>query len=696
MDFACAKGEWFSDRKHTSNRTGGITMLGGQILHGGDYNPDQWLDCPEVLEEDVRLMKEANVNCVSLGIFAWAALEPEEGRYEFDWLEKIIDRLGEEGIQVVLATPSGAMPHWLTQKYPETMQVQADGKRNLPGKRHNFCYTSPVMREKIYQIDSALSERFGRKENVILWHLSNELGGNFADSSCHCELCQEAFRNWLKEKYGTLDNLNRAYWSTFWSHTYTDWSQLHSPAPHGETTMTALTLDWKRFVTYQMSDFVRTETAAVRTHSDLPLTTNFMYFFKGLDYGKMRDDLDIISWDNYPFWHKTKDEVPVAVRAAANHNIMRSLKKQPFLLMESTPSAVSWREFNPIKRPGMHMLSSMQAIAHGSDSVQYFQWRKGRGAYEKFHGAVVDHKNGSNTRTFRQVTELGERLRNISGLVDGTVNRPKAAMIFDWENWWALEDASGPRLDISYIDCILDHYQAFWEAGIDTDFLNMDDSLEGYAVVAAPLNYMYKPGYAEKVRRFVEGGGIYVTTYFSGIVDDTDLCFTGHHPLADVLGLEQEEIDAPSGDFPNSFRYGEKQYPAGSLRELIHASEETKVHSVYEEDYVKGEPVVTEHRYGKGAAWYIAAEPDMEFLRSFYGDRLKEAGVQNALGTDLPYGVTVAERMGSDGRSLVFVMNFRNEAVTVRGTGKWADAESERTYDGSMTLGAFECLVLRK
>ena len=165
-------------------------MLGGHILHGGDYNPDQWLDHPEVLEEDVRLMKEANVNCVSLGIFAWAVLEPEEGKYDFDWMERIIDRLAEEEIQVVLATPSGAMPHWLTQKYPEAMQVQADGKRNLPGKRHNFCYTSPVMRKKIHAIDSALSERFGRKKNVILWHLSNELGGNFADSSCHCELCQ--------------------------------------------------------------------------------------------------------------------------------------------------------------------------------------------------------------------------------------------------------------------------------------------------------------------------------------------------------------------------------------------------------------------------------------------------------------------------------------------------------------------------
>ena len=671
-------------------------MLGGHILHGGDYNPDQWLDHPEVLEEDVRLMKEANVNCVSLGIFAWAALEPEEGRYDFDWMEQIIDRLGEEEIQVVLATPSGAMPHWLTQKYPEAMQVQADGKRNLPGKRHNFCYTSPVMRKKIHAIDSALSERFGRKKNVILWHLSNELGGNFADSSCHCELCQEAFRDWLKEKYGTLDNLNRAYWSSFWSHTYSDWSQLHSPAPHGETTMTALTLDWKRFVTHQMSEFTREEIAAVREHSDLPVTTNFMYFFKGLDYGKMRDDLDIISWDNYPFWHKTKDEVPAAVKAAANHNIMRSLKKQPFLLMESTPSSVSWRGFNPVKRPGMHMLSSMQAIAHGSDSVQYFQWRKGRGAFEQFHGAVVGHKNGSNTRTFRQVTELGERLNRLSGLIDGTVNRPKAAVIFDWENWWALEDASGPRQDISYIDCILEHYQAMWEAGIDTDFINMEDSLEGYSFVTAPLNYMYKPGYAEKVRKFVEDGGIFATTYFSGIADDTDLCFTGHHPLADVLGIEQEEIDAPSEEFTNSFCYGDKRYAAGNLRELIHATEGTEVVSVYEEDYVKGEPVVTAHPFGNGKAWYLAAAAGEDFLRVFYKDRLREAGLENALGAELPYGVTVTERVGDDGKEIVFVMNFRDEAVTVRTAGTWTDAESGQKYDGVLEMEPFGCTVLKR
>ena len=232
-------------------------MFKGKLLHGGDYNPEQWLDCPEILEEDIRLMEEAGVNCVTLGVFSWAVLEPEEGVYDFNWLEERIDRLGEAGIQVILATPSGAMPHWLTQKYPEAMQVQENGKRNLPGKRHNFCYTSPVMREKIHALDERLSEQFGKKENVILWHISNELGGNFSDGACHCKLCQEAFRGWLKKKYKTLDNLNRAWWGRFWSHVYTDWNQVHSPAPHGEWSMTGLTVDWRRFVSEQMSDFCR-------------------------------------------------------------------------------------------------------------------------------------------------------------------------------------------------------------------------------------------------------------------------------------------------------------------------------------------------------------------------------------------------------------------------------------------------------
>ena len=673
-------------------------MLGGRLLHGGDYNPDQWLEYPEVFEEDVRLMKEANVNCVSLGIFAWAALEPEEGRYELDWLDHIITRLGEEDIQVVLATPSGAMPNWLTQKYPEVMQVQADGKRNLPGKRHNFCYTSPVMREKITAIDRVLAERFGTRKNVILWNISNELGGNFGDSTCHCELCQEAFRQWLKKKYGTLEKLNSAWWNHFWSHTYTDWSQIHSPGPYGETTSTALVLDWRRFSTEQISSFCELEIQTVKAASDLPATTNFMDFFKGLDYNRMKKGLDIISWDSYPFWHEQKDEVPVAARTAANHSVMRALKKAPFLLMESTPSSISWRNSNPLKRPGMHMLSSMQAVAHGSDSVQYFQWRKGRGGYEKFHGAVLDHKNGTNTRTFRDVTEVGARLAGLSDKIDGTVNRPRAAIIFDWENWWAVEDTQGPRLDLDYVECVLSHYRAFWEKGIEADLIGMDEKLDGYQLVAAPLNYMYKSGYAEKVREFVAGGGTFVTTYFSGMVNDTDLCFVGHHPLEDVLGVVQEEIDAPSEDFENQFSYGDAEYPARRMCEVVHAKEGTEVLSVYERDFYAGCPVVTRNHFGKGEAYYLAAESDISFLRAFYGDMFKRAGLKNALGTELPYGVTVTERAGTDGdgRDLVFVLNFKNEPVCVGGAGKWTDAESGAVYEGRLELGAFQCVVLER
>lgn len=667
-------------------------MIDKKILHGGDYNPEQWLECKDILEEDILLMKKAGVNCVTLGVFSWSMLEPEEGVYDFAWLAERIDRLHENGIRVILATPSGAMPHWLTQKYPEVMQVQENERRNLPGRRHNFCYTSPVMRKKVRRIDLELSKRFGKHPAVILWHISNELGGNWGDGACHCEQCQNAFRAWLREKYHTLEALNHAWWNRFWSHVYTDWEQIHSPAPHGEALSHGLKLDWKRFVTEQMTDFCRQEIDAVRTYSDLPVTTNFMEFFKNLNYHRLHQCLDVVSWDNYPQWHAAKDEVPVAVRAAAGHSMMRSMKKQPFLLMESTPSCVNWRMFNPVKRPGMHMLSSMQAIAHGSDSVQYFQWRKGRGAYEKFHGAVLDHKNGSAARTFREVSEVGERLSSIQSLIEGTVNRPGAAIVFDWENWWAVEDVSGPRLDLDYVSEVLKHYQVFWEAGMDVDFVSMEDRFEQYKILCAPVNYLYKEGYARKVRKYVEDGGCYVTTWFSGVADDTDLCFTGHHPLEDVLGVVQEEIDAPGEDFENGFIYQGIRYFAGRIREICGAKDTAEVLASYDSDFYAGCPAVTKHPSGKGYCYYIAAETGTDFLRVFYRELFSASGLHAPLGIELPYGVTTAVRSGA--REIVFVMNFCQEDVCLEGIGSFKDAETGDVYKDRITLERFSCKML--
>ena len=304
--------------------------------HGGDYNPDQWRHIPGTLDEDIRLMKLAGCNLMSVGIFSWAALEPEEGHYDFDWLEDVLNRFAENGIYAFLATPSGARPAWMSARYPEVLRVRPDGGRNLHGERHNHCFTSPVYREFVRKINTALAERFGRHPAVVGWHVSNEYNGE-----CHCELCQAAFRDFLKETYGTLDNLNHAWWTGFWAKTYTDWSQLHSPTPIGETSIHGLNLSWRRFVTRQTIDFMRAEIAPIRALApELPVTTN-LHAYYGLDYFRFGDVLDFASYDCYPCWNGHDDETE-AVEAAFHYDMTRCICKKPWALMESTPSQVNW------------------------------------------------------------------------------------------------------------------------------------------------------------------------------------------------------------------------------------------------------------------------------------------------------------------------------------------------------------------
>ena len=621
--------------------------------HGGDYNPDQWLDRPDILQEDIRLMKLAGCNLMSVGIFAWAALEPAEGEYNFEWLETLLNRLYENGISVFLATPSGARPAWMSQSYPEVLRVRPDGLRNFHGGRHNHCYTSPVYRRFVQKINRALAERFGNHPAVVGWHISNEYSGD-----CHCELCQAAFRDFLKDRYGTLDALNHAWWTGFWSKTYTDWNQLRGPSSAGEDSIQGLTLAWKRFTTSRTVDFIRAEIAPIRELAPhLPVTTNMMMLFDGLDYWAMAPALDFISFDNYPDWGGPDPDRTAAV-SAFNYDWMRSMKQKPFALMESTPSQVNWAEVCKLKKPGMHLLSSLQAVAHGADTVQYFQWRKSRGAAEKFHGAVVGHSGHEHTRTFRDVQDVGDALYRLTE-VHGSMPDARTALIFDTNNRWGIDGCAGPRWDKQYMDTVLDHYRALKRLGLDVDIIDENCDFGKYRLITAPMLYMLRPGVAERLDGFVRDGGTLVCTCFTGRVDEDDLCFLGGFPgpLRSTLGIWIEETDALYDNETNGIRLTDgREFACRTMCDLIHA-ETAETTGVYTGDFYAGRPCVTLNRWEKGNAWYIATRPDAAFLDDFYGRISAEAGL-NAM--PLPEGIQVVRR-----GPYLFAMNFSGKTSRV-------------------------------
>ncbi|WP_416151950.1 beta-galactosidase [Salipaludibacillus sp. HK11] len=673
------------------------------LLHGADYNPEQWLKYPGVFEEDIRLMKLAKCNVMSVGIFSWVSLEPEEGKFEFDWLDHVLDTLVENGIYVFLATPSGARPAWLSQKYPEVLITGANRVQNLHGERHNHCYSSPVYREKVSIINSKLAERYGHHPAVIGWHISNEFNGGY----CHCDYCQENFREWLKNRYNSLEKLNDAWWTSFWSHTLTDWSQVESPAPHGEKSVHGLNLDWKRFITDLTIDFIRNEVAPLRkVNPEIPITTNFMDGFEPLDYFKFANELDIISWDSYPQWHRSEDESEqdIAVWISFNHDLMRSIKGgKPFMLMESTPSLTNWQDVSKLKKPGMHLLSSLQAVAHGSDTVQYFQWRKSRGSSEKFHGAVVDHVGHEHTRVFRDVTDVGQSLEDLSEIT-GTSVKPEVAIVFDWENRWAIKDSQGPRnVGIHYEKTVASHYKPFWERGVSVDIIDMDCDFSKYKVIVAPMLYMVKPGAGERLEKFVEDGGTLITTYWSGIVNENDLTFLGGFPgpLRKTLGIWSEEIDALHDGQTNSIVMADRNnlglngsYEATELCDLIH-TEGAEVLATYGKDFYAGRPALTVNELGKGKAYYVASRNMESFNSDFFDKIIEVSGIKPVIDTKLPAGVTAQLR--TDGNyDYVFIMNFSSEEQTVHLDKQNYTSMLDELIANKVTLPLYGISVLKR
>lgn len=679
------------------------------LIHGGDYNPEQWLDRPDILEEDVRLMKKAGINSASVGIFSWSVLEPEEGDFHFEWLEKIIDRLYENGIYTVLATPSGARPAWLDARYPEARRVNRMGQREYHGGRHNHCMSSPVYREKVALMDRKLAERFGSHPGVIMYHISNEFSGE-----CYCDHCVRRFREYLAKKYDNdIEKLNHAWWTAFWSHRYNDFDQIEPPFAHGENSVMGLSLEWKRFTTWNTNDFMKAEAAVLHSVTPgIPVTANLMRMFDGLDYRKMAPDMDVVSWDNYPTFHNDWETLEdTAFETAFQHALMRSLKRDvPFMMMESAPGLVNWQNVNKVKRPGIHRLACLQAVACGSDSVQYFQWRKGRGSAEQFHGAVVDHMGTDDTRVFKEVAEVGELLKKIAP-VAGTLVKTKAAMLFDWDNRWAIQSMQGlGRETKKYEETCIGIWKEFFRLGVDMDVVGSDEDLSRYDVVVAPMLFMLQPGTAANLKAFVERGGQLLATYLCGYVDSEQLCHLGGFPgdgLKDLFGIVSEEIDSLYPTDRNGIALtddglcgetvsAEGQAESGRDWEVFEYAEilrvqDAKVLGAYTDDFYQGSAALTCKSHGKGKAWYVAARTSAAAMRPLFERMLTDAGIPVR---KLPQGVECHVRSGEEG-VYEFYLNWNAEAALVSGV-KGTDILSGEALDGNLELPTYGIAVVRQ
>ena len=663
----------------------------GKIAYGGDYNPEQWPK--EIWHEDMEMFRDAGIDTVTLNVFSWASLQPNETTYDFSRLDEIMELVRENGMKVCLATSTGAHPAWMAKKYPDILRVDFDGRKHKFGARHNSCPNSPTYHKYSVALAEKLAERYLDFDNVIAWHISNEFGGE-----CYCENCEKAFRVWLREKYKTIEKLNQAWDTAFWGHTFYDWDEVVSPnmcSEHFEenrTTFQGISLDYRRFMSDSILNcYVQERDAIKKVIPDAVITTNLMGAYKPLDYFKWAKEMDFVSWDNYP---SNEDSY---AKIAMNHDLMRGIGGgAPFALMEQTPSVTNWLPYNALKRPGVMRLWSYQAVAHGADTVMFFQMRRSFGACEKYHGAVIDHAGSREARVYKEVAKLGKELKTLGKRTLGMRTKSDIAILFDWDNWWGIEYSAGPSQDLHYLDECLRFYEAFRNQNYNVDIVGVDADFTGYKLVVAPVYYMVKGHNDEPIRTFVKNGGSFVTTFFSGIVEEHDLVTLGGYPgkLRDILGIWVEEEDALPKGVENEFVYNRKLYPAVLLCGLLHLEGASQVdESGYGKDFYKGMPVITKNDYGKGKAYYLATASSKEFYREFLSDLCKEQGISPVLET--PAGVEVTSRENETGR-FIYVLNHNSNDAEISLPGRMKDLISGEVFEtgGKLVLQPKDVKIL--
>lgn len=620
----------------------------GKLVYGCDYNPEQWDRA--VWEEDVRLMNQAGVNLVAVNIFGWAELESSPGTYTFERLDEILDLLHASGIGVNLGTGTSSTPAWLTALYPEILPRSASGTVAWPGGRQAWCPSSPRYREHALRLVSETVRRYGAHPAVRLWHVSNELGCH--NALCYCDVSATSFRGWLKARYSTLDALNKAWGTTFWSQRYSAWEQILPPRTTISTNNPTQVLDFHRFSSDELLGYYQAEAAVLRQHSSVPVTTNFMVaaHIRNQDYWSWAPHMDVIANDHYLDHRLADPATELAFAADATRGLSQG---QPWLLMEHSTSAVNWQPRNIAKGPGEMLRNSLAHVARGADGLCFFQWRASVQGSEKFHSAMLPHA-GTDSRIWREVLELGGILETLAE-VAGTTVRADAALVFSWEAWWAYDQESHPSSDVGYLDQVHATYKALRETGITVDVVAPGADLAGYKLAIVPGLYLVRDSESAVLAEFVRTGGTAVVTYFSGIVDENEKVLTGGYPGAfrDLLGIRSEEFyPLPPGQ--------ELALDNGSTATLWTEAmrlEGAEARLSFTAGHLAGTPAVTRNTYGAGAAWYVGTALDPAVLRTVMTDAAAEAGVRALIA---PEGLEVVVRSGTD-NSYVFLINHSEE-----------------------------------
>jgi len=632
-----------------------MTKFFDRILFGGDYNPNQWPK--EIWEEDIRIFKKASINSATVNVFSWAKIQPSENCYDFEELDQIIEKLSTEGFDIVLATSTAALPAWMFKKYPEVARTDYDGRHHKFGQRHNACPNSLVYQKYAERLATKLAERYGENPQVTCWHINNEYGGE-----CYCDNCEKAFRVWLKDKYHTIEALNKAWNMEFWGHTVYEWDEIVLPNALSEgigydkTAFAGISIDYRRFNSDSLLKNYMMERDAIRKiDPTTPITTNLMGTFKGLDYFKWAKEMDLVSWDNYPSYNTPWSLV------AMTHDLMRGLKQQPFMLMEQTPSQQNWQPYNSLKKPGQMRAQSYQTIAHGADTIQYFQLRRSIGACEKFHGAVIEHVGHEDTRVFRETAALGAELAQLSDII-GTQTQAQVAVIVDWDNYWALEYTSGPTVDLKYVEQIHRYYRYFYEQNIAVDLVPVDADLSKYKLVAAPVLYMIKEGMQERLTDFVMQGGALLTTYMSGIVDQSDNVHLGGYPgpLRELAGIWVEEIDALAPEQSNGVSLVNEDLSGTSnlVSDLIHL-ENAEALAHYTSNFYAGMPAVTKNAFGDGTVYYFGGQLEDQLQDQLFKTIVEESDITPVI--EEATKLEIACRENAEAKFFV-IINFHEEA----------------------------------